>query len=158
LHMAQLMPLPLTVSCFSKIQIGFTFLLPAYPGPGQRAVKRMCVCVSSCVCDGRRALLRAACSACGVRTGQPVSARRRLLAGHLASERRRRRRAALPLHVSRGVHGRRVRAGHRRLRLATLPQRSVHSRHGTGSSGHQVNGLFGPSFPSGSPGHHYDPL
>jgi len=45
LHMAQLMPLPLTVSCFSKIQIGFTFLLPAYPGsPGQRAVKRMCVC------------------------------------------------------------------------------------------------------------------
>jgi len=41
-----LMPLPLTVSCFSKIQIGFTFLLPAYPGsPGQRAVKQVCVCV-----------------------------------------------------------------------------------------------------------------
>jgi len=40
------MPLPLTVSCFSKIQIGFTFLVPAYPGsPGQRAVKRVCVCV-----------------------------------------------------------------------------------------------------------------
>jgi len=36
LHMAQLMPLPLTVSCSSKIQIGFTFLLPAHPGsPGQ---------------------------------------------------------------------------------------------------------------------------
>jgi len=32
LHTAQLMPLPLTVSCFSKIQIGFTFLVPAYPG------------------------------------------------------------------------------------------------------------------------------
>ena len=46
LHMAQLMPLPLTVSCFSKIQIGFTFLVPAYPGsPGQRAVKCVCVCV-----------------------------------------------------------------------------------------------------------------
>jgi len=30
LHVAQLMPLPLTVSCFSKIQIGFTFLLPAH--------------------------------------------------------------------------------------------------------------------------------
>jgi len=45
LHMAQLMPLPLTVSCFSKIQIGFTFLVPAHPGnPGQRAVKRVCVC------------------------------------------------------------------------------------------------------------------
>ena len=43
LHMAQLMPLPLTVSCFSKIQIGFTFLVPAHPGsPGQRAVKRVC--------------------------------------------------------------------------------------------------------------------
>ena len=46
LHMAQPMPLPLTVSCFSKIQIGFTFLVPAHPGsPRQRAVKRVCVCV-----------------------------------------------------------------------------------------------------------------
>jgi len=27
LHTAQLMPLPLTVSCFSKIQIGFIFLV-----------------------------------------------------------------------------------------------------------------------------------
>ena len=45
LHMAQLMPLPLTVSCFNKIQIGFTFLVPAHPGsPGQRAVKRVYVC------------------------------------------------------------------------------------------------------------------
>ena len=36
LHMAQLMPLPLTVSCFSKIQIGITFLVPAHPGsPGK---------------------------------------------------------------------------------------------------------------------------
>ena len=44
LHMAQLMPLPLTVSCFSKIQIGFTFLVPAHPGsPGKRAVKWVCV-------------------------------------------------------------------------------------------------------------------
>ena len=32
LHLAQLMPLPLTVSCFSKIQIGFTFLVPTRPG------------------------------------------------------------------------------------------------------------------------------
>ena len=32
LHVAQLMPMPLTVSCFSKIQIGFTFLVPAHPG------------------------------------------------------------------------------------------------------------------------------
>jgi len=44
LHMAQLMALPLTVSCFSKIQIGFTFLVPAHPGgPGKRAIKRVCV-------------------------------------------------------------------------------------------------------------------
>ena len=42
--MAQLMPLPLTVSCFSKIQIDFTFLVPAHLGrPGKRAVKRACV-------------------------------------------------------------------------------------------------------------------
>jgi len=32
LHTAQLMTLPLTASCFSKIQIGFTFLVSAYPG------------------------------------------------------------------------------------------------------------------------------
>jgi len=45
-HMAQLMPLLLTVSCCSKIQIGFTFLIPAQLGsPGKRAVKRVCVCV-----------------------------------------------------------------------------------------------------------------
>ena len=49
LHMAQLMSLPLTVSCFSKIHIGFAFLVLAHPGiPGKRAAKRVCVCV--CVC------------------------------------------------------------------------------------------------------------
>jgi len=47
LHMAQLMPLPLTVSCFSKIHIGFTFLVPAHLGsPGKRAVKPARVCVT----------------------------------------------------------------------------------------------------------------
>ena len=51
LHMAQLMPLPLTVSCFSKIQIGFAFLVPADLGsPGKRAIKRVCVCVCMCAC------------------------------------------------------------------------------------------------------------
>ena len=45
LHMAQLMPLPLNLSCFSKIQIGFAFLVLAHLGsPGKRAVKRVCVC------------------------------------------------------------------------------------------------------------------
>jgi len=49
LHMFQLMPLPLTVSCFSKIQIGFSFLVPAHLGsPGERAVKRVCVCKRVC--------------------------------------------------------------------------------------------------------------
>ena len=44
--MAQRIPLPFTVSCFSEIQIGFTFLVPAHLGsPGQRAVKWVCVCV-----------------------------------------------------------------------------------------------------------------
>jgi len=40
------MPLPLTVSCFCKIQIGFTFVVPAQLGSAiQRAVKRVCVCM-----------------------------------------------------------------------------------------------------------------
>ena len=44
LHMAQQMPLQLTVFCFIKIQIGFTFLVPAHLGSsGKRAVKRACV-------------------------------------------------------------------------------------------------------------------
>jgi len=44
LHMAQLMQVPFTVSCFSKIQIAFSFLLLVHPGSaGQRAVKWVCV-------------------------------------------------------------------------------------------------------------------
>jgi len=51
LHMAQLMPLQLTVSCFSKIQIGFTFLVPAHPGsPGKRRL-------NGCVCDSENSCL-----------------------------------------------------------------------------------------------------
>jgi len=49
LHMVQQTPLQLTVSCFSNIQIGFTFLVPAYLGSlRKRAVKRVCVCVCHC--------------------------------------------------------------------------------------------------------------
>jgi len=45
LYMAQLMQLPLTVSCFSKIQTGFTILVLAHLGsPGQWAVERVRVC------------------------------------------------------------------------------------------------------------------
>jgi len=49
LHMAQLMSLLLTVSCFSKIQIGFTFLVPAYPGSPGKGSLSVCVCVCACV-------------------------------------------------------------------------------------------------------------
>jgi len=48
LHVAQLMSLPLTVSCFSKILIGFTFLVLAHLGsPRKRAVKRVCVIIET---------------------------------------------------------------------------------------------------------------
>ena len=61
LHIAQLMPLPLIVSCFSKIEISFTFLVLAHPGsPGKKAVKRVCVCVCACV----RACVRACVCVC----------------------------------------------------------------------------------------------
>jgi len=68
LHMAQRMPLPLTVSCFSKIQIGFTFLVPAHLGsPGQRAIKRLCVC------DCRVIHMKALCSAAVARVKSNLS-------------------------------------------------------------------------------------
>jgi len=48
LHTAQLMPLPFTVSCFSKIQIGLTFLVPAHPCcPRQRGYTGVCLSVLS---------------------------------------------------------------------------------------------------------------
>ena len=63
LYMAQRMPLPLTVSCFSKIQIGFSFLVPAHPGStGQRAIKRVCVCVNQLTDIQLINLLRFNCS------------------------------------------------------------------------------------------------
>jgi len=45
LHTAQLMPLPLTVSCFSEIQIGFTFLVPAHLGSPKKGPLNGCVCL-----------------------------------------------------------------------------------------------------------------
>ena len=50
LHMAQLMPLPLTVSCFSKILIGFTFLVLAYPGSPGKGQLNGCVCATVHLC------------------------------------------------------------------------------------------------------------
>ena len=49
LHIAQLMPLPLTVSCFSKIQIGFTFLVPAHPGSPKKGLLNRGVCETTMV-------------------------------------------------------------------------------------------------------------
>jgi len=58
LHMAQLMPLPLTVCCFSKIRIGFTFLVLAdLDSSGKRAVKRVCVCVCVFYEDASRLMM-----------------------------------------------------------------------------------------------------
>jgi len=45
LQSAQLMSLPLTVSCFSKIQIGFTFLVPAHPVSPRKGSLNGCVCM-----------------------------------------------------------------------------------------------------------------
>jgi len=51
LHLAQLMPLPLTVFCFSKIQIGSTFLVPAHLGsPSKKGLLNVCVCVCAFAC------------------------------------------------------------------------------------------------------------
>ena len=47
LHTTQLMPLPLTVSCFSKIQIVFTILVPALPCSPGKGPLNCCVCVSA---------------------------------------------------------------------------------------------------------------
>ena len=52
LHMAQLMPLQLTVSCFSKIQAGFTFLVPAHLGSPRKGPLNGCVCVCAAAVMG----------------------------------------------------------------------------------------------------------
>ena len=49
--MAQLMPLPLIVCCFSKIDIGFTFLYWLTQVVLERAINRVCVCVCVAVID-----------------------------------------------------------------------------------------------------------
>ena len=50
LHMTQLMPLPLTVSCFSKIQIGFTCLVLAHLGSPGNGPLNGCVLLSHVLC------------------------------------------------------------------------------------------------------------
>ena len=51
LHMAQRIPLPLTVSCFSEIQIVFTFLVPAHRVVPDKGPFNVCVCVSLICCQ-----------------------------------------------------------------------------------------------------------
>ena len=59
--MAQVMPLPLTVSCFSKIQIGFTFLVLAHLDSPGKGPLNVCVCVCVCVCACVRACVVLVC-------------------------------------------------------------------------------------------------
>jgi len=84
LHTAQLMPLPLTVCCFSKIQIGFTFLVPAHPGsPGQRAVKRVYVILYDVLSVETRCMWVGESHTASTRTGMKLrSARRASLQVH----------------------------------------------------------------------------
>ena len=87
LHMAQLMSLPLTVSCFSKIQIGFTFLVPAHPGsPGHGPLNVIVVVVVTST--NRRTDRPASSRRCGsdVRAPRMYTARRS--SHHHTSDRR----------------------------------------------------------------------
>ena len=56
LHTAQLMPL--TVSCFSKIQIGFAFLVPAHTGsPGKGPLNACALVISNIKITKKYAML-----------------------------------------------------------------------------------------------------
>ena len=137
LHMAQLMPLPLTVSCFSKIQIGFTFLVPAHLGsPGNRAVRRVCVCVLWQVHMRLHATVREPVERVAVCALRLAADARLAHVQHLAGRARRREPLLGRLQAARGrarlddpAH-RRLRGGRRRRRrrlqrsaLARVPHR-----------------------------------
>ena len=64
LHIAQLLSLPLTVSCFSKIQIGFTFLVPAQLGSPGKGPLNGCVCINAQQCQLTKRLARDNASDC----------------------------------------------------------------------------------------------
>ena len=66
LNMAQLMPLPLTVSCFSKIQIGFAFLVPAHLGSAGKGQLNWClfVCLFVCLIYGVPFCITSFCDVC----------------------------------------------------------------------------------------------
>jgi len=50
LHMAQLMPLPLTVSLLQQNPDWFSFLIQAHPGSPEKGPLNVCVCVRACAC------------------------------------------------------------------------------------------------------------
>ena len=109
LHMSQLMPLPLTVSCFSKIAIGFTFLVPSHLGsPGC-----VCVCVCVCVCitcrwsrrSGGRVVIRSADTKADTAALRQPAAR----TSTRHSQRLHRNRKDLPCSPPGRVHRRKVR-------------------------------------------------
>jgi len=58
------MPLPLTVSCFSKIQIGFTFLVLAHLGSPGKGPLNECACVSAYIVAEHRLVTDVAWSVC----------------------------------------------------------------------------------------------
>jgi len=72
LHKAQLIPLPLllTVSCFSKIQIGFTFLVPAHLGSPGKGPLNGCVCV--CVLHKNLECLLSGAGLCRLQKERPL--------------------------------------------------------------------------------------
>jgi len=77
------MPLPLSVSCFSKIQIGFTFLVPAHLGsPGKRVVKRVCVLEREHPVLG----IKYSCRCCWFAAVGPVATRYKSTATEVAGE------------------------------------------------------------------------
>ena len=104
LHMARLMPLPLTVSCFSEIQISFISLVPAHPDSPRKGPLNVCVCLIILVIQHRLFLcglftsvgwllllfgaFSRRCSTCGRegRRGQMSSVQCRSSSQHLGSE------------------------------------------------------------------------
>ena len=140
LHMAQLMPLPLTVSCFSKILTGFTFLVPAHPGsPGQRAAKCVCVCLCNVISiSSLSTALTFPARAYGLHAGRCVA----FAAGCVSRSRRPARRSRCSARVSATRDARSTRRATRRRRSSgTLRRPSTGRRDEDRAPGHAV----GPS-------------
>ena len=84
LHTALLMPLPLTVSCFNKIQSGFTFLVPAHLGSPGKWPLNGCVCV--CVVTNKTTFDSYCCSHAAVSDTQDNVADYQMEPVHLTSK------------------------------------------------------------------------